>query len=244
MNWELKNSSNTNGNVYHMFVTKCLAFHQDRNGSYKNLWISMEIFWWNLNIFVLFYFTILFYHSFHIISNLAGTLIYLWSFWWNLTPLPAKKVGVQLIFAWWNLKMFSQVALILGQVRCGLPRSLCCLSLPMSFETRCVVFGKLQKNIDMDMLCIYIYIHVSILYLSNAPNIQKNKRYLSNKPVRAMFRCQRGAYRSNLSIPIWFNIWVNISPTWILRPFGDDFPIIHHDFPWGRTVRSLYFFQN
>ena len=165
MNWELKNSSNTNGNVYHMFVTKCLAFHQDRNGSYKNLWISMEIFWWNLNIFVLFYFTILFYHSFHIISNLAGTLIYLWSFWWNLTPLPAKKVGVQLIFAWWNLKMFSQVALILGQVRCGLPRSLCCLSLPMSFETRCVVFGKLQKNIDMDMLCIYIYTCVYTVFI-------------------------------------------------------------------------------
>ena len=93
---------------------------------------------------------------------------------------------------------------------------------------------------------VYIYIHIYIytcvytVYIK-CPKHPKNKRYLSNKPVRAMFRCQRGAYRSNLSIPIWLNIWVNynISPTWILRPFGDDFPIIHHDFPWGRTVRSL-----
>ena len=47
---------NINGHVYHIFVTRCLPFHQDRNGSYKNLWISTEIFWWNLNIFVPFLF--------------------------------------------------------------------------------------------------------------------------------------------------------------------------------------------
>ena len=35
-------------------------------------------------------------------------------------------------------------------------------------------------------------------------------------------------------------IWVNynISLTWILRPFGDDFLNINHDFQWGRTVSS------
>ena len=35
-------------------------------------------------------------------------------------------------------------------------------------------------------------------------------------------------------------IWVsyNISLTWILRPFGDDFPNINHDVQWGRQVRS------
>ena len=36
---------------------------------------------------------------------------------------------------------------------------------------------------------------------------------------------------------IWENY--NISLTWIVRPFGDDFPKINHDFQWGRTVRSL-----
>ena len=41
----------------------------------------------------------------------------------------------------------------------------------------------------------------------------------------------------DLSTVIWVNY--NISPTWILRPFGDDFPNINHDFQgsveqWGR----------
>ena len=37
-------------------------------------------------------------------------------------------------------------------------------------------------------------------------------------------------------------IWVNynISLTWILRSFGDDFPKINHDSQWGRTVRSWW----
>jgi hypothetical protein len=40
-----------------------------------------------------------------------------------------------------------------------------------------------------------------------------------------------------LSCHIWVNY--NISPTWIVGPFGDDFPQSKHDFQWGRTVRSL-----
>lgn len=134
-----------------------------------------------------------------IISNLAGTLIFPWSFWWNLTPFPAKKVGILQIFIfewwnlkifpvihqyqggfsgeiWWNLKMFSQViqvALILGQVRRGLPRSLCCLSLPMSRKKHVAWFLEATKKHWYGYVVIYIYIHVSILYLSNALNIQQ-----------------------------------------------------------------------
>ena len=32
----------------------------------------------------------------------------------------------------------------------------------------------------------------------------------------------------------WFWANYNISLTWILRPFGDDFPNPNHDFQWGR----------
>ena len=37
---------------------------------------------------------------------------------------------------------------------------------------------------------------------------------------------------------IWANY--NISLTWIVGPFGDDFPYKNHDFQWGRTVRSWW----
>ena len=37
-------------------------------------------------------------------------------------------------------------------------------------------------------------------------------------------------------------IWVNysISLSWILRPFGDDFPYINHDSQWGRAVKPWW----
>ena len=128
------------GEISHLFRLKKVGILQ----------IFIE--WWNLKIFPVI-------HQYQ--GGFSGEI------WWNLV-----KSGE----IWWNLvkslPMFSQViqvALILGQVRRGLPRSLCCLSLPMSFEARCVVFGSYNKNIDMDMLCIYIYMSILyILYLSNA----------------------------------------------------------------------------
>ena len=39
------------------------------------------------------------------------------------------------------------------------------------------------------------------------------------------------------TIAIWVNYYISL--TWIVGPFGDDFPYKNHDFQWGRTVRSL-----